>query len=142
VRRLSHKWWGPDGCSCPYATIDVRKGGLFVYAIQGPPEWGVQLSYGNWAYEEVIPLKRFAIIHNLCDREGRNIDPTSIGMPADFPQDIRMEFDFKSLEDGKTEVSVVERDWPLGRMRDMAKQGMEQTLVKLDALLKSGVTSA
>jgi uncharacterized protein YndB with AHSA1/START domain len=135
------KWWGPDKFTCPYASMDVRTGGMSIVAMHGPPEWGLPVSYGCWAYEDVVPLKRFAYIHNFCDRDGHRIEPTTIGMPADFPRDLRMEFDFKALEDGKTELTILEHDWPLGHMRDQSKKGMEQTLAKLDTLLRSGASS-
>jgi hypothetical protein len=80
-------------------------------------------------------VARIEYIHNLADKEGNKIDPTSIGMSADFPQDLRNLIIFKVLDHGKTELTITEYSWPVGQMMEMSKMGLEQCLDKMAVAL-------
>jgi hypothetical protein len=73
-------------------------------------------------------------MHRSSRKDGNKIDLTSIGMPADFPQDLRNLVTFKDLGDGKTELTVTEYDWTVGQMMEMSKMGLEQCLNKMAAI--------
>lgn len=79
-------------------------------------------------------MQRIEYVHNLADKDGNKIDPTSIGMPADFPQDLRNLVTFKDVGDGKTAVTVTEYDWMVGQMMDLSRMGLEQYLDKMAAI--------
>ena len=88
-------------------------------------------------YLGIIPLTiTLMFIHNLADKNGLTIDPASIGMPPDFPQNMRQTITFKALSADRTEITVTEYDWPLGRMREMSQLGLEQCLDKMAALVE------
>jgi len=70
----------------------------------------------------------------LADKDGNKIDPTSIGIPADFPQDLRTTVTFNALGKSRAEITIVEYDWPMGQMMEMSKMGMEQCLGKMAAI--------
>ena len=129
------QWWGPDNFSCPSATMNVYPGGLSVVAMQASAACGGHLSYGGWAYTDVIPDQKLAFIHNLTNAAGQKIDPASIAMPTDFPQGQRHEITFKSLSATQTQLTVVEHNWPTVAMLEMSKVGLEQSLTKLAAVL-------
>jgi len=97
----------------------------------GPEQFGGHHSYSTWNYTNIDPFKRIAFIHNLADPEGNKLNPVSVGMPADFPQDQLQTVDFKELGDGRTEVTVTEYGWPEGQMMKFSKMGMEQCLNKM-----------
>ena len=124
-------WWGPIGFTCPLAKMDFREGGTSLVCMNSP-EFGDQ--YSTWQYRKIVPMKRIEFIHNLADKNGSKIDPTSIGMPADFPQDLRNLATFKDLGKGKTELTVTEFDWTVGRMMELSKMGLEQCLAKMAAI--------
>jgi uncharacterized protein YndB with AHSA1/START domain len=128
------QWWGPDGFTSPSAKMDFRKGGTSLVCMRAPKEMGGQDLYSTWTYREVVPMKRIKYIHNLADKDGNKIDPASIGIPADFPQDLRTTVTFKALDDNMTEITIVEYDWPVGQMMEMSKMGMEQCLGKMAAI--------
>jgi uncharacterized protein YndB with AHSA1/START domain len=128
------RWWGPDGFTSPSAKMDFREGETSLVCMRAPKEMGGQDMYSTWTYREIVPMKRIEYIHNLADKDGNKIDPTSIGMPADFPQDLRNTVTFKALGDNRTEMTVTEYDWPVGQMMEMSKMGMEQCLGKLAAI--------
>jgi uncharacterized protein YndB with AHSA1/START domain len=125
------QWWGPDGFTCPLANIDFRVGGTTLVCMSSAM-FGDQ--YSTWHYREIIPLERIEYIHNLADQDGNKIDPISIGMPADFPQDLLNSVIFKDLDGTQTEITVTEYDWPVGRMMELSKMGLEQCLDKMVAI--------
>jgi uncharacterized protein YndB with AHSA1/START domain len=124
------RWWGPNGFSCPIAKIDFREGGTSIVCMRAPKEFGGHDLFSTWEYRSISPMERIEFIHNLADHEGNKIDPASIGMPADFPQDMRHLVTFKAM-DGSTELTVTECGWPVGQMMEMSRVGMEQCLDKM-----------
>jgi uncharacterized protein YndB with AHSA1/START domain len=125
---LVKQWWGPDYFTCPFARIDFRVGGTSLVCMSSP-QFGDQ--YSTWHYKEIVPLQRIDYIHNLADKNGDKIDPTSVGMPPDFPQDLLNSVTFKALGAGKTEMTVTEYGWTEGRMMELSQMGLEQCLDKM-----------
>jgi uncharacterized protein YndB with AHSA1/START domain len=126
------QWWGPDGFTSPLAEIDFREGKTSLVCMSSP-EYGDL--FNTWLYKTILPKQRIEFIQNLADENGGRIDPVSVGMPADFPQDMRTLVTFKDLGGGKTELTVTEYDWPVGQMMEMSRMGMEQCLNKMAAML-------
>ena len=127
------QWWGPTGFTSPLARIDFREGGTSLVCMRAP-EYGFGDQYSTWQYREIVPMKRIDYIHNLADQDGNKIDPTSIGMPADFPQDLRNRVTFNDLGGGKTELTVTEYGWTVGHMMELSQKGLEQCLDKMAAI--------
>ena len=128
------QWWGPDHFSCPSAQMDFQVGGTSLVCMRAPKEFGGLDMYSTWHYVAIKPLKRIEYLHNLTDKKGKKIDPTTLGMPADFPQDQRHVASFKSLRKNTTELTFTEYGWKPGKMREMSKMGMEQCLNKMAAI--------
>lgn len=126
------RWWGPEGFTSPLARIDFREGGTSLVCMSSP-EYGDL--YSTWQYRNIVPMQRIGYIHNLADENGHKVDPAKMGMPPDFPQDQRHAVTFKVLGDRKTEMTVMEYDWTVGHMREMAKTGLEQCLNKMAAIV-------
>jgi hypothetical protein len=61
------------------------------------------------------------------------MNPVALGMPPDFPQDIRTLVTFKELGKGKTEMTVTEFA-DMGQMAKFAQMGLEQSIAKMDAI--------
>ncbi len=125
------KWWGPTGFTCPLAKMDVREGGTTLVCMRAPKEFGGQDMYSTWAYKKIVPMKSIEYIHNLADKDGKAIDPTKIGMPADFPQNQRHVLTLKALDNGKTELTMTEYGWTVGKMLEMSELGFNQCLDKM-----------
>ncbi len=130
------QWWGPDGFTCPLARIDFRVGGTSLVSMSAP-QLGFGEMYSTWHYREIVPLQRIEYIHNLADATGQKVDPASLGMPPDFPQDQRNLVTFKDLGGGQTELTVTEFGWTPGQMMEMGRLGQEQCLAKLAAAVAS-----
>lgn len=131
---LVMRWWGPAGFTSPSAKMDVREGGTSIVCMRAPEWLGGQDMYSAWKYTRIVPLERIEYIHNLSDSSGAAVDPVQLGMPPDFPRDLRNLVTFKALGDGRTELAVTEFDWPEGQMMELSKVGMEQCLDKMAAI--------
>ncbi len=42
------QWWGPEGFTCPYATVDLKVGGKFHFAMHG-------MGMEHWVVGEYSP---------------------------------------------------------------------------------------
>jgi len=125
---LVKQWWGPDGFTAPLAQMDFREGGISLVCMESP-DFGKHFS--TWHYQKIVPMQRIEYVHNLADEHGGKIDPASVGMPPDFPQDQLHAVTFKALGDGQTELTVIEHGWTEGQMMEMSRMGMEQCLDKM-----------
>ena len=125
------QWWGPNGFTAPLARMDFREGGTSLVCMSSPQFGDL---YSTWYYQEIVPMQRIDYIHNLADKDGNRIDPTTVGMPPDFPQDVRSVNIFKALSEDKTELTVTEYDWTEGQMMEMSRMGLEQCLDKMAAI--------
>jgi uncharacterized protein YndB with AHSA1/START domain len=134
--KLVKEWWGPEGFSCPLAKVDFREGGTTLVAMHAPKELHMPDSYSTWKYTKIVPNERIEYVHNLSDKDGKAIDPKSVGMPADFPQNQRHVAEFKDFGSGSTELTFTEYGWPEGQMREFSRTGMEQCLDKMQKLLE------
>ncbi len=125
------RWWGPEGFTSPSAEIDFREGGTSLVCMRAPKEFGGQDMYSTWAYEEIAPMQRIEFIQNLADKDGKRVDPVKVGMPPDFPQDLRTVVTFKVVGD-KTEMTMTEH-LPATSMFELAEAGLNQCLDKMAA---------
>jgi uncharacterized protein YndB with AHSA1/START domain len=128
------QWWGPDGFTCPLAEIDFRQGGTSLVCMRAPEEYGGQDMYNTWTYQEIVPMERFVYILCFADKYGNMMDPAHQGLPPEVPKEVRNEVTFKQLGTGKTEVTIMEYDWPEGQTMEMSRQGLEQCLDKMAAI--------
>lgn len=133
---LVMRWWGPEGFTCPSAVMDVREGGRSILCMRAPAWFGGQDMYSTWEYRKIVPMERIEFIHNLSDKEGNPIEPSTLGMPADFPKDQLQIVEFKSLDNGGTELTITEYGWMPGQMMKMSEMGMNQCLNKMAAMLE------
>ena len=121
------KWWGPQIFTCPIAKIDFREGGISLVCMRSPDG---QDFYSTLTYQKIVPMQRIEYIHNLADKDGQRIDPTTVGMPEDFPQDVRNVITFKTVADNNTEMTDTEY-MPITSMYENARLGLEQCIDKI-----------
>ena len=123
-------WWGPKHFISPVAKIDFREGGKSIVSMKAPKEMGGQEFYSLWIYIKIIPYQKIEFIQSLCDQDGNKTNPVKLGMPSDFPLDIRTIVTFKELPDSKTEMTVTEFA-DFGSIGNFAQLGLEQSLEKM-----------
>jgi uncharacterized protein YndB with AHSA1/START domain len=128
------RWWGPKGFTSPSCKIDFREGGKFIFCMRAPKDFGGQDLYSAGVYKKIVPMKLIEFSQGLSDKDGNRIDPTTIGMPADFPEVIPSALAFKRVGD-KTELTATEYGWREGQMLEMSEAGLNQCLDKLADVL-------
>lgn len=131
------RWWGPDKFTAPSAEINFHEGETSVVCMRAPQEYGGQELYSTWAYTKIVPCEQIEYTHNLSDKDGRKIDPASLGLPADFPQDQRHVVTFQALGNKATEMTITQHNWTAGQMKERAEIGLGQCLAKMALLLAS-----
>jgi len=127
------RWWGPDHFTSPSAKMDFREGGTSLVCMRAPKDFGGQDMYSTWVYQKIVPMERIEFIQNLADKDGNQIDPAEIGMPPEFPRDMRTVVTFKDLGNGKTEMTVTEYNVPTAdtELGKNAELGLNQSLDKM-----------
>jgi uncharacterized protein YndB with AHSA1/START domain len=133
--KLVMQWWGPQYYSSALAKIDLREGGNYVFGMTPPKDQGGQDSYTSGIYKKIIAGERLEFTQGLSDKDGNRIDPSKIGMPADFPKEIRTEVVFKKARCDMTELMVTEHDWTPSQMYVYSIAGLQQSIDKLVATL-------
>jgi uncharacterized protein YndB with AHSA1/START domain len=128
------RWWGPKYYTSPMAKIDLREGGRYVFGMHAPADQGGQDSYSAGVYTKIVPMERLEFTQSLSDKDGNKIDPAQIGMPPDFPAEIRTSVVFKAMGN-MTELTVTEYDWPVSQMFVYSYAGMQQSIDKLAEIL-------
>ncbi len=130
---LVKRWWGPARFTCPTAKIDFREGGKSVVCMRSPSEMGSQDMYSIWEYKKIVPMQSIEFIQNLADAAGNKKLPVDLGMPADFPEDVRTVVTFKETGKGQTEMTVTEYA-DFGQMSHFAQLGLEQCFDKMQEI--------
>lgn len=126
------KWWGPRDFSSPYASIDLKEGGKYVFGMRAPEYLGGQDSYSGGIYTKVVPMERLEFTQAITDKDGNVIDPSEIGMPEGFPKEMHMTVIFKAIKDGTmTELTIIERGRPMDQSVVFALVGLYQQMDKL-----------
>jgi uncharacterized protein YndB with AHSA1/START domain len=128
------RWWGPQFYTSPWCKIDFREGGIYIFAMQAPDDQGGQVSYTSGIYKKIIPLQLLEFTQSLADKDGNKIDPAQMGMPVDFPLEIRTSVVFKA-KGNMTELTITEYDWPMSQMYVYSFAGMHQSIDKLSEVL-------
>ena len=130
------KWWGPQHYTSPDAKIDLREHGKFVFCMRAPADQGGQDSYTAGMYTKIVPHERLEFTQGISDPNGNPINPTDIGLPPEFPSTIHTVVEFKRKGD-LTELTITEHDWPVSPFYVYAYAGLQQSIDKLAASLKS-----
>jgi hypothetical protein len=96
-------------------------------------EMGGQEWYSVWEYVKIIHLKTIEFIQTLSDKDGNKTDPMKVGMPSDFPMDIKTVVTFREVANNNTEMTVTEYA-DFGTISNFAQIGLEQSLDKMAAI--------
>ena len=141
-REYVKQWWGPAQFICPSADIHFHEGQTSLVCMQAPTEFGGQIHYNSWYYTKIIQLQRIGFVMNLADKNGKKQKPIDVGMPLDFPEDIRTVVTFNVIDADETEMTVTEYA-DFGQMTHFAKLGLEQSLDKAFLIFTPGkITSS
>ena len=136
------KWWGPEGFTAPSIKIDLRVGGKYIYAMQGPKgsEWD-RVMYSSGIFKEIIPNEKIVTSDYFSDEHGNKIKPSQEGQDEDFPTEMTVTITFEETADGKTKLTLfypkAENEAQYEAMlKSGMKEGWQSSLNKLAESLK------
>lgn len=98
------KWFGPKGCTLPYATLDLRPGGIFHYAMHTPD--GHEM-WGKWTFREITAPEKLVLISSFSDAQG---GITRHPMSANWPLETLSTTTFEE-RGGKTKLTIRWAPW-------------------------------
>lgn len=126
VPELAKKWWGPEDFTAPSIKIDLKVGGMYIFAMQGPKgsEWD-KVMYSAGVYKEIVPNEKLVVTDYFSDEDGNKMSPADYGMGSNFPDENIVTVLFEETSPGKTKLSII---YP--EPEDQAQ---------MDAILKNGM---
>jgi uncharacterized protein YndB with AHSA1/START domain len=127
------KWWGPKVFTSPLAKMDFREVGSSLVCMRSPDGHDM---YNTWTYTRIVPNERIEFVLDWADKDGKRVDPVSMGLPPNMPRDVRHVITFKRLAPKKTEMTITEFGYTSQEHFDLSKAGLEECLDKMAALFK------
>ena len=120
------RWWGPESFTAPSIKIDLRVGGKYIFAMQGPPGSELEkVGYNAGVFKEIVPNKKLVLTMYFSDENGNMLPPAAYGLEGDFPSEDTLTVLFEELGKGRTRLSII---YP-----------QPETEAQRQALLKSGM---
>jgi uncharacterized protein YndB with AHSA1/START domain len=126
------QWWGPEGFTCPHATVDPKVGGKFLFAMSG---MGIE----HWVvgeYREIVTPSKIVSVMYMADKNGNKISPQEVFGPkgVEFPYETIDVITFEQVGE-QTRLTLV-RNHP----EEMAKkfgeiEGWNSSLNKFEKLV-------
>ena len=65
----------------------------------------------TWDYRKIVPEEEIEFVMAFADKDGKKLDPSTLGLPAGMPQEVRHVITFRAIG-GKTEVTFKEFGYP------------------------------
>lgn len=136
--KIIKKWWGPNLFTAPEIKVDFRVGGKYLFCMQsknGPAIWQKGI-YSTGIYKEIVPLNKIVATDSFADSQGNVVPASFYDMSGDFPLEMLITVTFEEIDQGKTSLELVHEGIPPGEHTIGAKQGWNESLDKLAALLR------
>ena len=121
------RWWGPKDFTAPFAEIDLRVGGKYLYCMRSPEGKDY---WGTGIYREIVPLEKIVATDCFSDEKGNVVPASHYGMTGDWPQELIVTVTFED-QDNNTKMTLNHVGLPAGENRDMAREGWNQSFDKL-----------
>lgn len=126
------KWYAPDGCTIHFKEIEIEKGGKYHSCISNP-QYGDCWCIGE--YKEIVPSSKIVFTMINADKNGNPIDPTEIGMDADWPGETLVTVTLTE-ENGRTKLQLRQTVSQKLAQKTGAYPSWLQMLDKMKTLLK------
>jgi uncharacterized protein YndB with AHSA1/START domain len=122
------RWWGPNGFTTPFCTIDLRPGGVFHHCMRSPEGRDF---WSKGVYREIVAPERIVCTDFFADEEGNPVPPTHYGMSPDWPAEALITVTFAEYE-GQTKLTLQHAvgSAPASE-RDMCQAGWTESLDRL-----------
>jgi len=126
------QWWGPDGFTTPFCTIDLRVGGQMRFCMSSP-------EYGDfWAggvFYEIDPPSSLVYGDYFTDEQGNRVSPSHYNMSPDFPEETLTTVTFEEAGEGRTKMTLRQGIPSTLAEQSGAMEGWSQSFDRLVAFL-------
>lgn len=129
---LLRRWHGPKHFTAPVIELDLRYGGKYLFCMrsaEGKDYWS------TGTYREIVPNEKLVCTDSFADAQGNVVPGSYYGMGEDFPIEMLVTVTFED-DAGRTKMTLLHEGMPGGEMGEMAKQGWNESLDKLEEALK------
>ena len=126
------KWWGPKFFTTPVCKIDLRVSGHYLYCMRAPDGkdyWSMGV------YKEIVMPEKIVATDSFADEHGNIVPASDYGMTGEWPLELIVTVTFGDFY-GKTKLTLIHEGIPSGEMREMTKTGWNESLDKLEEILK------
>lgn len=125
------KWWGPEGYTCPYCSIDFVVGGKYLASMQG--EDGKEI-WSTGMYKEIVPREKIVVTDSFSDSKGNIVPASDYDMAGEWPSALIVTVEFAEV-DGKTNMSLQQVGIPEQAYEDCVK-GWQSSFDKFERNIK------
>lgn len=128
------RWWGPEGFTAPVVRVDFREGGTTLVSMRAPEGYEI---FNTWTYQKIEPMRSIQFVSRFSDADGNAIDPGAVGLPPAIPAEVPHAVTFRSLDSGRTEMTIHESGYGSDEVAELSKAGQEQVVDKFAAIFAS-----
>ncbi len=128
--KLVKQWWGPKGFTSPFCSVDLYVGGKYLFCMRSPDGKDY---WSTGVYTEINEPEVIVCSDSFSDEKGNIVPAAHYGMNPDFPLEMMLYVKLEEM-DGKTKLTLKHSGLPEGKDREMAKQGWEESLDKLEKI--------
>jgi len=121
------KWYGPEGYSCPYSSMEAKKGGKYLNCMRSPDGKDI---WSTGVVKEFIPEKKLVVSDSFSDEKGNVVSAAKYGMPGDWPDELTITYELEEA-DGATKLYMHHEGIP-DDAHDDCVDGWNQSLDKLE----------
>jgi uncharacterized protein YndB with AHSA1/START domain len=125
------RWWGPKDFTAPVSKVDLRVGGGFLNCMRSP-EGKDYWSTGRFL--ELREPERIVCTDSFADPAGNVVPASYYSMESDMPLELRIELGLTESR-GRTRLRLRHVGISAGPNRELTKQGWNESLDKLEAVL-------
>jgi uncharacterized protein YndB with AHSA1/START domain len=125
------KWYGPEGFTCPYSSMEAKKGGKYLNCMKSPD--GKEF-WSTGVVKEFVPEKKLVLTDSFSDNKGNVISASEYGLPGDWPRELTITYELDEA-DGATKL-YLRHDGIPEDAHDDCVEGWNQSLDKLEKNIK------
>lgn len=125
------KWYGPDDYSCPYSSIEAKKGGKYLNCMRSPDG---KDTWSTGVVKEFIPEKKLVVTDSFSDSKGNIMSANDYGLPGDWPRELTITYELEEA-DGATKLHLLHEGIP-EEAHDDCVEGWNKCFDKLEKNIK------
>ncbi len=129
---LIKKWWGPKNYTAPFAKIDFRVGGEYLFCMRSPEG---KDSWSKGTYKEIVKHELISNTDSFADADGNIVPGSYYGITGDFPLELQVYLKFEDYE-GRTRFTLRHVGFPSVEMGEMCRAGWNEFFDKFERALK------